>query len=188
MRLSRVRTQQLERLPTKSAARGNTTGGSSRAGEFVGLVREQLASQTRDVPTSPAASRIRTAVSQAPAAAPNRPSPFNMTTPAPPAVAQPPSATAASLTQPEGSNGPLDPALAATIRSVAARYGLPPVTILSVQNAYGGFTNPQTHSDYFITGLVQFPDGRTITAAEFFDSPINDVAARMQQYAGLYRG
>lgn len=184
MHLSKVGNQPLER----SAVRAGSTSPRSPAGSFAGLLRQQLGAQTRELPASSVVSQIRAATSQVPAAPPNRPSPFNMTTPAPPAVAQPPSAVApASRTEPEGSNGPLDPILAATIRSVAARYGLPPVTILSVQSAYAGFTNPQTHSDHFITGLVQFPDGRTITAAEFFDSPINDVAARMQQYAGLYR-
>lgn len=189
MHLSKVRNQPLER----TAARTDTTGPRSLTGSFAGLLRQQLGAQTRELPASSAASQIRAATSQAPAGAANRPSPFNMTTPAPPAVAQPPlaatgsSGAAAARTEAEGSNGPVDPILAATIRSVATRYGLPPVTILSVQNAYAGFTNPQTRSDHFITGLVQFPDGRTITAAEFFDSPINDVAARMQQYAGLYK-
>ena len=189
MQLSKVRNQPLERPSARATAKGTR----SQAGSFAGLLRQQLGAQSRDLPASSVVSQIRAATSQAPVAAPIRPSPFNMTTPAPPAVAQPPAAAAGSSvavtarTEPEGSNGPVDPTLAATIRSVAASYGLPPVTILSVQNAYAGFSNPQTRSDHFITGLVQFPDGRTITAAEFFDSPINDVAARMQQYAGLYR-
>jgi hypothetical protein len=93
---------------------------------------------------------------------------------------------APQLTETEGCNGPVDPTLAEVIRSVAQSYGLPPVTILSAQSVYAGFTNPQTQSSQFISGLVQFPDGRTITAAEFFDSPVNNVALRMQRYAELY--
>lgn len=86
----------------------------------------------------------------------------------------------------EGQNGPVDPVLATIIRAVANYYQLPPVVILSVQSAYAGFINPQTKSDEWITGTVQFPDGRTIMAMEFFPAPTNNVDLRMKSYGVQY--
>lgn len=79
--------------------------------------------------------------------------------------------------------------LEAQIRARAAAAGLPDITFISpVNQTYAGFTNPQTGSTYFTTGLVQLPDGRTLQASEFFDSPTNNATARLSQYASIYSG
>jgi hypothetical protein len=77
-----------------------------------------------------------------------------------------------------------DSSLVTQIKSIAAQYGLDPVTIVSpVINYYAGFTNPQTGSDHTISGEVQLRDGTVALAAEFFPSPTNNVDARMRNYA-----
>lgn len=85
----------------------------------------------------------------------------------------------------EGQNGPVDPQLAAVIRSLAEYYGLAPVTILSVQKVPQGFFNPQTGLDYYISGLVVLRDGRTVQASIFFPSAINDPAQQLSRLAGI---